>query len=261
MGEGGGLLAELISFGYRPGDSVLHRLDPRVKLLCLIGVSLAVLNSETPGLGLWTLAFGLLTGTMGLPLSRLAREFRYMGLLILLVFLARSLSTPGEPVIRFWSADVTREGLTAGGLAAWRLALVVVLGLLLTATTRPWQVKAAVESLLKPFPFIPRRRVAFMMGLLLRFIPLILSAAKETSDAQRARAIENRRNPVYRMVKLIIPLMRRTFLEADRLATAMEARCYTDDRATPPLAAGAGDWLFLAAVSILAIAALALAGL
>jgi energy-coupling factor transporter transmembrane protein EcfT len=117
-----------------------------------------------------------------------------------------------------------------------------------------------VESLLKPFPFIPRKRVALMMGLLLRFLPLILSAARETADAQRARAIENRRNPVYRMVKLIIPLMRRAFLEADRLATAMEARCYTEDRVTPPIRTRSGDWVFLAAVSILSIAAPALTG-
>jgi energy-coupling factor transporter transmembrane protein EcfT len=127
-----------------------------------------------------------------------------------------------------------------------------MLGLLLTATTRVWQVKAAVEFLLSPVPFIPHKRVATMIGLLLRFIPLILSAAAETADAQRARGVENRRNPIFRMVKLAIPLLRKIFLDADRMATAMDARCFTELRSTPALRARSADWGFLAAACGLA---------
>jgi biotin transport system permease protein len=69
-----------------------------------------------------------------------------------------------------------------------------------------------------------------MIGLIMRFVPVILDQAKETSKAQRVRGVENRKNPVYRLIKLAIPLIRRTFESADKLAVAMEARCYSENR-------------------------------
>ena len=256
MGEGGGVVAELTAFGYHPGDSILHRLDPRFKLGGLIAATLVVLNSGMAALGLWSAACAILLVETGVSRARLVRELRYFGILIFFVFVARALSAGGEPLVQFRGIGPSRQGMMEGVLVGWRLGLVVLLGLLLMATTRSWQVKAAVESLLRPVPFIPRKRAATMIGLLLRFIPQILSAARETADAQRARSIENRRNPVFRLVKLAVPLLRKTFLDADRLAAAMDARCYTEDRSTPPLSAAAGDWLFLAAVCALAAAAL-----
>ncbi len=256
MGTGGGIVAELTAFGYRPGDSILYRLDPRCKLGCLVAASLTVLNSGPAGLALWTAVFGLLLLNAGIAVTTLIRELRYFGILILFVFIARSLSAGGEPMVRFWGFGPSRQGMVEGAVVGWRLGLVVGMGLLLTATTRSWQVKAAVESLLKPVPIVPHKRVATMIGLLLRFIPQILSAARETADAQRARAVENRRNPIFRLVKLAVPLLRKTFLDADRLATAMDARCYTEDRSTPRLCAQRGDWFFVAAAGVLSAAAL-----
>lgn len=254
-------MAELTAFGYRPGDSILHRLDPRCKLGCLVLVSFTVLNSNMAGLALWTAACGFLLLDAGISLTALIRELRYFAVLILFVFIARAFLAGGEPMIRFWGFGPSRQGMVEGAVAGWRLGLVVVMGLMLTAATRSWQVKAAVESLLKPVPFIPHKRVATMIGLLLRFLPQILSAARETADAQRARAVENRRNPIFRLVKLAVPLLRKTFLDADRLATAMDARCYTEDRSTPHLCARRGDWVFLAAACALSAAALLMPGL
>ncbi len=248
-------MAELTAFGYHPGDSVLHRLDPRFKLVCLIATSLTVLDSGMAALGLWSAACAILLVKTGVSMPRLLRELRYFGVLILFVFVARAFSAGGDPLVRFWGIGPSRQGMMEGALVGWRLGLVVLLGLSLMATTRSWQVKAAVESLLRPVPFIPHKRAATMIGLLFRFIPQILSAARETADAQKARGIGNRRNPVFRLVKLAVPLLRKTFLDADRLAAAMEARCYTEDRSTPPLSAAAGDWSFLAAVCALSAVA------
>jgi energy-coupling factor transporter transmembrane protein EcfT len=126
---------------------------------------------------------------------------------------------------------------------------VVLLGLLLVSTTRASQIKAAVEWFLTPVPGIPEKRVGTMISLLLRFLPLFLHQARQTADAQRARGIENRKNPLKRLTLFALPLLRRTFIQADRLALAMEARCYTDDRTGPRLSAAARDWLSLAAVA------------
>jgi energy-coupling factor transporter transmembrane protein EcfT len=105
---------------------------------------------------------------------------------------------------------------------------------------------------------MPAERIAAMLGLIVRFIPLIFEEVSRTIDAQRARAVENRRNPVYRMVKFGLPLLRRIFETSDRLVLAMEARCYTEDRTGPELSAGREDWIVLAACSLLLALLLAL---
>jgi energy-coupling factor transporter transmembrane protein EcfT len=89
--------------------------------------------------------------------------------------------------------------------------------------------------------------------LIMRFIPVILDQAKETADAQRARGVENRKNPVYRLKKLGIPLMRRIFETAEKIAIAMEARCYSENRSDPELSATMRDWLALLMVICLCI--------
>jgi energy-coupling factor transporter transmembrane protein EcfT len=115
----------------------------------------------------------------------------------------------------------------------------------MVATTRSSEIRAAVAWFLRPFPFIPEKRVSIMMSLIMRFIPVIFDQAKVTVDAQRARGIENRKNPMYRLKKLALPLMRRTFERADKLANAMEARCYTENRTDPELLSRRRDWIAL----------------
>jgi energy-coupling factor transporter transmembrane protein EcfT len=108
-----------------------------------------------------------------------------------------------------------------------------------------------VQWFLKPFAFIPGKRIATMMGLTTRFIPVILNQANETAAAQRARCVENRKNPVYRLIRLGIPLIRRTFERADRLAIAMEARCYSENRTDPELCAARTDWIALVVMMLI----------
>jgi energy-coupling factor transporter transmembrane protein EcfT len=131
--------------------------------------------------------------------------------------------------------------MLAGAVVVWRMALVVLLGLVFTATTPSSRIKAAVQWLLKPIPLVSRARIATMMALLLRLIPLMLTQVSETMDAQRARGVEKRKNPFYRLKKFSIPFLRRSFETADRLALAMAARCYSDQRTDPQLSASRRD--------------------
>lgn len=256
MGKNCGIMAELTAFQYHPGASLLHRLDPRFKLGALGTAGLAMFQGGPAILGAASLGCAILASGARIPLANMVRELRHFGWLILFVVLARSFSAEGEPIFRFWGIGPTDEGIRDGLVAGWRLGLAATMGLLLTATTRSWEIRAAVALLLKPFPFVPHQRIAAMMGLLLRFIPRILLAAGETADAQRARCIENRRNPVFRLATFSVPFMRNIFSEANRLATAMDARCYAEDRSTPPLCACWSDWGFLAAIIVLSILAL-----
>ena len=241
-------MAELTSFGYTPGDSLLHRLDARFKLISMILLSLVCLNLDMAPQGVLTFLLLAVIVHARLPLMAGIRELRYFFVLLLLVFIARVVSTAGEPLADFRFFLISRQGLYAGLLVCWRLAFIVLLGFTLVSTTRPSEIKAAVQWFLKPLPFIPEQKVAVMMGLILRFVPVIFYQAADTVAAQNARCVQNRKNPLYRLIKLGFPLIRRTFERADCLVAAMEARGFSEDRTDPDLALHRRDWLSLAAV-------------
>jgi energy-coupling factor transporter transmembrane protein EcfT len=244
-------MGELNAFSYRPGRSGLHRLDARIKLLGLALVSLLSMGAGHLPLAMLSILLMAMAVNCGLSILRLAVELKYFFYLLLLVFTARALSTPGE-VFWQWSVfSVTREGLQAGVLMCWRLATVIIMGLLLVISTRTSRITAAVRWYLRPIPVIDETRIALMMGLVVRFIPGLLRRASETADAQRARCVENRKNPVYRLRVLVIPLLRNVFLEADELVQAMEARGYTGRRTEPEFALQRSDWLALSGLALL----------
>jgi energy-coupling factor transporter transmembrane protein EcfT len=173
------------------------------------------------------------------------REIRYFLILMLIILIAHALSTKGTMVFQLYFLSISMHGLYEGALICWRLFLVVLVGLLFVSTTRPSEIKAAVEWFLNPIPFVSGKRLATMLSLVMRFIPVILDQARETAAAQKARCVENRKNPVYRLIRLGIPLIRRTFERADKLAVAMEARCYNENRTDPELSATRIDWMAL----------------
>lgn len=246
-------MAELTSFGFSPGDSLLHHLDGRFKLIFIILLSLVCLNLYFVSLAILTvLLLGCIINSR-LPLNSRFKELRYFFILLLFVFIARVLSTGGPSLIGNKFITVSQEGLLAGILVCWRLAFIILLGLAFVATTRPSAIKAAVQWFLKPVPFIPEQKVAVMMGLILRFVPVIFDQAQETLEAQRARCVQNRKNPVYRLIKLGFPLLRRTFERADDLVAAMEARGFTENRTGSELVSHPRDWIALIVVSSLCV--------
>ena len=246
-------MAELNVLGFHAGGSVLHQLDVRFKLLFLVVISLSSLNAFVPSLSLLTLLLLAALMHAGLPFKMALKDLRYVFLLLLFVFIARSLSVPGSPVVKFKAVSITREGLYEGAMVCWRLMVVIMTGLSFVLTTRSSEIKAAVEWMLKPFPWIPAKRIGIMMSLIVRFIPIIFEQVKKTAQAQRARGVENRKNPVYRLKMFSIPLMRRIFERADKLILAMEARCYSENRTDSLLSSGVKDWIALAGVVCLCL--------
>ncbi len=246
-------MAELTSFSYQTGDSLLHHIDVRFKILFVILISLIGLNLDFAGLAILTsLLLGLILHA-SLSLISGLKELRYFLILLLFVFVARVLSTDGPPLIVLRFISVSILGLYSGILVCWRLAIIVILGFAFISTTRPEAIKAAVQWFLKPVPFIPEKKVALMMGLILRFIPVIFHQAGEIAEAQKARCVENRKNPIYRLTKLVFPLMRRTFERADNLVAAMEARAFTENRTDSELNSHKRDWICLIVVCFLSI--------
>ena len=216
-------------------------------------LSLVDLNADLRALGLLTIILLGVILRARLPLASGLREMRYFLMLLLLIFAARVLSTGGTPFIDLKYLTLSRQGIYSGVLVCWRLALIVILGFAFISATPPSAIKAAAQWFLKPVPLVPEKKVAVMMGLILRFVPVILNQAAETSAALKARAVENRKNPVYRLTKFGFPMMRRTFERADDLVVALEARAFTENRTDPELTAGRRDWIALTVVCSLCI--------
>jgi len=236
-------MAELTTFRFHPGNSLLHKLDVRFKLLFLILISLISLGGGGTGLMILSGLVTMLVIHSRLPLKSSFAEFRLFLFFLLLILGARMLTVPGPALIEVQSIAITRPGLISGVLICWRMVIVAFLGFLFVFSTPSSEIKAAVEWFLSPAAFIPEKRIAIMMGLIARFIPVILSQARENAEAQRARCVENRKNPLYRLRRIGIPLIRRTFEQADRLSIAMEARCFSENRTDPALSATRMDWI------------------
>lgn len=223
-------MGELTAIGFTPGHSPLHRLDPRTKQAMLLGLSMICLGANLAYLVSLTSVMLFLLHAAGLQIHRLLREIRYFLLFLCFVFAVRVIAfTDG------WNLTFSVAESVEAMLVCWRLLLVVLMGVLLMATTRVAHIRAALVWFLKPVPLVDEKTAATMVGLVVRFLPVILLQAADISDAQRARGIERRKNPLIRLMRFTIPLFRRVFLSADDLAAAMQARCYNEQRTLPDL--------------------------
>jgi len=238
-------MAELTVLSYRCGKSILHKLDVRFKLFFLVLISFTVIKADLTALFIISLILIAVLLHIRFPIISCLKDLRYFFILILLVFFARAFSTSGSAFIEWQFIVISKQGVYEGMVVCWHLFLVVFLSLAFVSTTRPSEIKAAVEWFLIPFPFIPRKRIAIMMSLIMRFMPVIYEQVKDTADAQRARCVENKKNPIYKLIKLLIPVIRRTFEGADDLALAMEARCFSENRTDPVLSSSPKDWVAL----------------
>jgi energy-coupling factor transporter transmembrane protein EcfT len=246
----------LINGQQESGPVARRPIDARVKLLFVAVVTMAAARTETQGLALASMA------VIGVVIrARADQPDLYRGLLpppffllLMAIVTAHAFFTPGEPLVAGWGMAITREGLTAGGMTCWRLVLILVAGTVVAAATPPDQIRAAFYWILQPV--LPKRasRVATLLVLMLRFMVTLRSRVGVVALAQKARGVERRKNPFYRMRIFALPLLVAGLAAADRLALAMAARCYTDDRTGPAIAFGRRDTAATAAVLVLAAA-------
>jgi energy-coupling factor transporter transmembrane protein EcfT len=244
-------MASMTLFTYCAGTTALHSLDVRYKTVLMCMVSLAVFTSGPAGCLVCFPVLLILTRTLGISLPQIVSEFKWFFVLLGIMVAARALTVPGTPVVSFSGLVVTQEGLARGALVAARFFLVMMTGLLFSATTRPSDLKSAAQWFLKPVPFVPEKRVAVMISLFLRFMPLILFQAGQTADAVNARCGSLQKNPIRRIRFLTLPLLKKTVMAADRLCLAMDARCYTEDRTDPGFETSGKETLFLTAGLVL----------
>ncbi len=236
---------KVIPFTYIHGNSVLHLLDTRCKFFIICIISISMLSADLLSILLYFIIILLFMKTSGLKILKALHGIRYFLVLLFFIFLSRSITTQGETIFSFLNISVSMEGVKEGFLIAFKFFLIMLTGLIVSSTTNPSSVKGAVQWFLKPLPFIPEQRVSIMISLSLKFIPVILKQAQQISDARRARCSDLEKNPVKKITGLAIPLLKKTFLSADGLILAMEARCYSDDRTDPEFHPSGKELLFI----------------
>ena len=242
-------MGEIAAIGFTPGRSLLHRLDPRTKQALLMGLGAISPLGDFIFLATLNISVLFLFAAARVSFGRLVREIRYFLFFLAILFCLRTISF--NSWVPVFAMDQAAEALTV----CWRLLLVVLMGLLVMATTRTAHIRAALVWFLKPVPLIDEKMAATMVGLVVRFLPQILFQAEEISDAQRARCADRCKNPLLRLKRFSIPLFRRVFSCADELVAAMQARCYSENRTLPELGFTFMDLLALVAAGIIALTA------
>lgn len=246
-------MAYLTPFTYRKGYSILHLLDVRYKFFIICIVSMSLLSAHLPACFFYFLMLLFFFKKTGLNVFSTLNSIKYFIILLFFIFIARALTIEGHIIFSFYGISITERGLNEGFLVAFKFFLVMLTGLLFSTTTQPSSVKSAVQWFLKPIPLIPEKRVAVMISLSLSFMPVILKHAKEISDAQKARCADLQKNPVKRIIRLVLPLLKKTFISADSLVFAMESRCYNDDRTDHKFTPSGKEIPFLAGSMILSL--------
>jgi len=198
---------------YRKGNSLLHRIEARTKLLLTAGTGILVYLAGPPGLGVLSAALFLLIRVAGIPVSSLIKGLRPVAVFFALIFLTHLLVQGG--------------GVVAAAIPVARFILLLLFTTVLLHTTSQSELKTALVSLMKPLGG-SGRELAFMVGVAMALIPGLMRDKETIARAQTARGCKPA--GLWGFVALIVPLLRRSFRKADELSDALESRCYHRDR-------------------------------
>ena len=219
---------------YYPGNSFIHRLDPRTKILSTLLLIVAVFLANT-AIGYAALCAMVLFIILvsGLPFMLVLKSVKPLLFIIVLTLVLHAVMGQGEHVLYQWKfIKVTEEGLQLGVQMAMRLILLLMISSILTFTTSPIVLTDGIEALLRPFRVVgvPAHELAMMMTIALRFIPTLMEETDRIIKAQTARGADfsggNLLVRAKNMLPILVPLFISAFRRADDLAVAMEARCY-----------------------------------
>ncbi|MCQ2547611.1 MAG: energy-coupling factor transporter transmembrane protein EcfT [Clostridia bacterium] len=218
---------------YYNADSVIHRLDPRIKIIAslLYIVELFVVDSFI-GFFYATAALGLVIALSKVPLSFIFRGMKALLIILIFTFVINLFMIDGTIIFKLWIFTISKEGLYAALFMTFRLVLLITGTSLLTLTTKPISLTDGLERLLYPLSKlkVPTHEIAMMMTIALRFIPTLLEETDKIIKAQQARGADfesgNLINRAKNLIPIIVPLFVSAFRIAHDLAMAMEARCY-----------------------------------
>ena len=228
------MLKDITLGQYFPGNSIVHRLDPRTKLVILVLYIIALFVAS--GWPAYLVVFSFLAFVIAIsqiPLKSIVNGMKPLVMILIFTGILNVFFTTGEKlVIKFWFISIYWEGIIRALFMVARILMLIAGTFLLTYTTSPIALTDGLESLLNPLKkiHVPVHELAMMMCIALRFIPTLIEETDKIMAAQKARGADfedgNLLQRVKALVPILVPLFISAFRRADELATAMECRCY-----------------------------------
>ena len=218
-----------------PGNSLVHRFDPRLKLVLTVAYIVLLFAASNPlGLAMSILFLGVMYKVAKIPVKMIGKSLKPILPIVLFTAVLNLffVSGEGDPLVHFWFLTIYAEGVRYAVLMAVRVMALIAGTSLLTYTTSPIVLTDAIEQLLKPLGKLhfPVHELAMMMSIALRFIPTLIVETDKIMNAQKARGAQldtgKMTDRVKALVPVLIPLFISAFRRADELAMAMECRCY-----------------------------------
>ncbi len=234
------MISDITLGQFFPGYSLIHKLDPRTKIILTVFFMVGVFLANNP----ISFLFITIVGLTLVAMSRISFAVVFKGIkpiifillftAIINVFMTKG---DGEPLVSFWIINIYVEGIARAIFMALRvIVLIIGSSILLTYTTSPIALTDGLESLLSPFKKIglPVHTFAMMMSIALRFIPTLVEETEKIMNAQKSRGADFTSGSLVKrakaLVPLLVPLIVSSFKRAEELATAMECRCYRGDK-------------------------------
>lgn len=230
------MLRDITIGQYYDVESVVHKLDPRTKIIATV-VYIISLFCVKNILGFLLAGIGLLAAVKlaRIPLRFILRGLKTVMVLLLFTVVLNIFLVEGTAIVKWGFISITREGIYTAVFMAARLVLLIIGCSMMTLTTTPIQLTDGIERLLRPLKKIkvPVHDIAMMMSIALRFIPILMEETDKIMKAQTARGADFESGGLVQKAKslipVLVPLFISAFRRADDLATAMEARCYHGD--------------------------------
>ncbi len=227
------MLTDITIGQFFPGNSLLHRMDPRVKLvLTLAYIVLVFIPRSWAGLLLAVLFLAVSVLLSRLPVRLIFKSLKPILPIVLITAIINIFYISGDPLWDFWIFHVTKQGVATAVFIAVRLLCLIAGSSLLTYTTSPTTLTDALERLLHPLTYVKLNvhELAMMMTIALRFIPTLIEETDQIMSAQKARGADLESGGLMQRVKALVPILVPLFISSFRraidLATAMECRCY-----------------------------------
>ena len=227
------MLKDITLGQFFPGDSVVHRLDPRTKIVLVVVYIAALFSAKSYFSYAVMLAVLIIcTAISRINIKTMLRGIRPLLVIIIITAVLNVFYTPGEPIVKFWIFTITREGIRNASFMILRIIMLITGTFLLTYTTSPIMLTDGLERLMNPLKKIkvPVHELAMMMSIALRFIPTLVEETDKIMSAQKARGADfdtgNLIQKAKALLPILIPLFISAFRRADELAIAMESRCY-----------------------------------
>ncbi len=227
------MLRDITLGQYYQTESVIHKLDPRVKLIgTIVFIVSLFLYDNMLGYVCAAAFLFLVIKTSKVPFKFMVKGMKAILFLLLLTVVFNLFLTPGEALFTVWKITITKEGVRTAVFLAIRLVFLIIGSSIMTLTTTPNNLTDGMEKLMGPLKLLrlPVHEVAMMMSIALRFIPILLEETDKIMKAQIARGADFESGNLFKkakaMVPLLVPLFISAFRRANDLAMAMEARCY-----------------------------------